>query len=378
MYRWRRMVAAVAAGLAGLLALPAAAVAARAAIPAPDLVSAGFVTSQVDVGTTGGTNTVVLQVHLRDTADLPDVLQVRSCCDPDESPHSGIAYRVDDTPGVSFLEWDQLLRVSGTPQDGVWQGTKVVSPAWIGTYRLTRLQIDPGWENADDPFQFPITDGPTVTVTGGAMWAADWSAAPLKVVTGKEIWHPQARITSRVTGAPVGGARVVIAPEADTWYAHPTVPLQPLPGTAADRNGLWTSPTVYPATEPDPLRVTLVFGRRGSAYSLQGYGCVGYTVKMQASATYSTGSVAGNIWPAPSILDTQSSVILQQDVGGVWQALGSAQARANGRYTIAWTPPAAGTYTLRVRVPGIDDGGWCRGRSTAGTTLATTRVSSPG
>jgi hypothetical protein len=124
----------------------------------------------------------------------------------------------------------------------------------------------------------------------------------------------------------------------------------------------------------------LIYGKRGTrGYSLQGLGCLDdFTVKMQASEEFAATTVGvaqpitvtGHVWPAPSILGTGAPMLLQRDLGGGnWQTIATAPPRFNGRYTISWAAPAAGAYSLRVRVPGTGTGAPCSGLQSIGSNL---------
>lgn len=378
MRRWRRMTTAAAVGLAGVLTVPTAGFAADDTPPV--LVSVEITTPQVDVGNSYGEGNVVVAVHLRDAEGLPDTIQGYN----DElggdiyvvQANQDVAY-----PKMPFLGWTRLDRSSGTRQDGVWSGTAVVSPAWGGTYTVRSITVD---DDSNGQFPFPVTNGPTVTISGGERWTASNIRTPIKVVTGKETWRPQARVLNTVTGAPVGGARIQIVSIFGNSDTHAFIgPGQPAPGTSADSSGLWTSPVTY-SVRDDREERDLIYGKRGArGYSMQGFACLDdLTVKLQASEEFpaaftagQTAAVTGHVWPAPSILGGVSSVQLQRDLGGGnWQTLATVKPRGNGRYTLPWIPSAAGSYSLRIRVPGSGTGAPCSGLQSVGSNLAAVSV----
>ncbi|MFG1609152.1 hypothetical protein [Actinoplanes sp. NPDC049265] len=376
MYRWRTMTTATAIGLAGALALPAAAPAADDT--RPELVSVEITTPQVDVGNSYGDGQVMVAVHLRDAEGLPDTIHVECCTD---NKTVVVAKGTGWYPEMPYITWTTLGRGSGTRQDGTWYGQVTVSPAWSGTFQVTQVQID---DDQNGQFFFPVTNGPTVTVTGGERWVGETVRTPVKVVTGQEGWHPRVRVVNTVTGQPVGGARVQAKSIFDDWYDLAAVPPSPPPGTAADSTGLWTDPTEHVRGDFFPEERLLVYARRGTrGYSQQGLGCPDFTAKIQASETFAGTTVGvaepitvtGNVWPAPSILGAASAVWLQRDVGGgTWQTVASVPPRQNGRYTLQWAAPNAGRYSLRVRVPGSGSAASCTGLQSVGTALAATTV----
>lgn len=380
MDRRHRITIATAIGLAAALTFPAAGVALADDTP-PELVSVDVSTPQVDVGNSYGMGQAVVSVHLRDAEGLPDTIQVE-CCTDNMSVASAI--RDAELPEMPWIIWYTLGRSSGTRQDGVWSGQVTVSPAWSGTYKVSAVQVD---DDQNGQFSFPVPDGPTITVSGGERWMASTIRTPMRIVSGNETWRPQAQVRNTVTGAALGGARIAVYSRFQDWTSHAFTggPGEQPPGTAANSAGIWTSPIAY--TVRGGLggdERTLVYGRRGTrGYSEQGAGCIDFTLKMQASATYSAATlgagqpvtVTGNIWPAPSILESQTVVNLQRDLGGGnWQNVATANPRINGRYTIGWTPPAAGTYSLRARIPGRGDAAPCGGQQAIGTNLAATSL----
>ncbi len=386
MQRWRRMTAAVAVGLAamavglaGVLTLPTAGFAADDT--PPQLVSVEITTPRVDVGNSYGEGDVTVSVHLRDAEGLPDTLQGYN----DEQGGSldiVAAGRDVKFPEMPFLEWIRLDRSSGSRQDGVWSGTAVVSPAWSGTYKVDSVTVD---DDNNGQFPFPLTDGPTVTISGGERWTANIIRTPVRVVTGKETWRPRAQLRNTVTGAAVGAARIAIVSQFGDWTTQAFIGHgQPAPGTAADGTGLWTSPTAYGVSAYREER-DLIYGKRGTrGYSMQGLACLDdFTLKLQASEEFAATTagvgrpitVTGHVWPAPSIFGSGASVLLQRNVGGdTWQTIATAPPRDNGRYSISWTAPTAGAYSLRVRVPGTGTGTPCSGLQSIGSNLVAVPV----
>ncbi len=380
MHRWPVLSAVAAVTLGASFALPAAALAADDT--PPQLVSVQLLPSQADVGATG-TATVTVAVHLRDAEGLPDRLQVGATEGDDYTVVA--AYRADAVhPVMASLGWYDLNRVSGTPQDGVWQADTTIAPAWTGTYTIHHVRVD---DDVNGEFYFPVTNGATVTVSGGDRWSVDTVRTPIKVVTGKETWRPQARIRNVTTGAAVPGARVDVVGifgRPDTvGFVGPTTP----PGTAADSTGLWTSSRAYSVANESSIEArTYAYGKRGSrGYTQQGYGCPEFTLKLQASESFSATTlgagqpltVTGNVWPAPAVLSpsADATLWLQQDLGGGnWQTVAVARQRNNGRYTLTWTPPAAGAYSLRVRAPGEGSAATCAWEQTVGTALVAVPV----
>lgn len=339
---------ALTAVLLTVLVLPAPA---SAAAEAPtELVSVRVLNPVVD--TSGGWAYPEIEVHYRDPDGLPDRLG-----EPVATAIGGAAVLPGD------LTFPRLDRVSGTPADGVWRGTLRISSAWGGTYTIDQV-VRVG----------PITGGPTVTVRADDRWVVTAIRPALRVVTGREPWRPQARIT-RIDGTPVAGGRIVPG----GWQT--VLPAGPAPGAPSDANGLWTSPVRLPVA-PYAGTGLPAFGSRGSrGWSLQGVTCNDLTVRLQASAVYPASPVAaggpvvvtGNVWPAPSILRAGGLVLLQRQTVTGWMTVASVTPRDTGRYTLTWPDAPAGTHTLRVRWPGAGTPAECEPHST-GTSLASTRL----
>jgi hypothetical protein len=117
-------------------------------------------------------------VHCPDRTAEPN-LHFPSCATPKDCPTPCRSRAAPTTPrrparagisaaGIGFIIWDRLDRASGTRQDGVWQGTATLSPAWFGTYAVDFVQVD---DDQNGQFPFTVKDGPTITVSGGERWA---------------------------------------------------------------------------------------------------------------------------------------------------------------------------------------------------------------
>jgi hypothetical protein len=355
--------ALLATALAAVLLLPLAAAPASAArADTPEIVSVQILTPQVDVS--GGWGNATVSVHVRHAVGLPDAM----------FPTSSDNYSMVTAGGPGWITWPRLDRVSGTATDGVWQSTVELSPLWHGVYTVVQVQLT---DLDGQAFYLPITNGPTITLNGGDVWSVLSVRNPIKIVSGKERWRPQSRVTSTVYSRPVAGARVRPGSIFDQVPALSRLTTNP--GLAADANGLWTSPVTYGVQDELEGRL-YAYGSRGDrGWSLQGSGCVDITVKLQASSKYSDTTliddqplvVTGNVWPAPGIFGLGAPINLQRNLGAAgWQTLTTAQARSNGRYTLTWYPLAPGNYELRVRLPGNIPTG-C-GSGTVGTTLAST------
>jgi hypothetical protein len=376
MLRLRSTTTATGTALAGMLFIAAAAgpagAAARADDTPPEFVSVEVVTPAVNVGT--GFGEVIVDVHFRDAEGLPDTMGPIAA----DNPEAVSAGRAVILPGAGAIGWRTLGRISGTRQDGVWRGSARLSPAWSGTYTINQVQAD---DASNGTFFFPVANGPSLTVTGGQSWFVTTIRTPMAVVTGNELWRPRARVTNAATGAPIGGARVLLTTVFEPWLDWAW--RGTAPGTAADAAGVWVSPTTQRFGDYRGEQRALTYGSRGSrGWSMQGVGCVDLTVKLQASATYSAAAlrlgqqlvVTGNVWPAPSIFPVGTPIALQRDMGAAgWHNVASANPRSNGRYTLAWQPPTTGSYSLRVRWPGGGSTDQCK-EQTVGTTLAATRL----
>lgn len=347
----KKTLAALAATvLIGTLAPPAAA-AARAADP--EIVSIDFVQPTIDVS--NGWAVATASLHLRHPTGLEDTIYAFQ----QTTSVPVVVARRADAPGYEpgpvshWISWDTFHRVSGTATDGVWQSSLELSPAWHGEYQVFGVNIFSWSED--------ITDGPALTVTGGETWAATSIPDPIRVVTGTERWRPRTRVTSTVTGLPVGGARIY---QGSAGGAQFLVRRTTTPGPAVDANGVWTAPTTVTVNQLDEEeRWSLyLFGARGSrGWSLQGIGCLQPSIRLQASSAYADTTlvddqaltVTGNVWPAPAITYTGAVVLLQRNLGPAgWQTVATARPRDNGRYTINWLPLQPGTHEMRVRVPG--------------------------
>lgn len=330
-----RTVAVVATALLALVPAPN-----RAAAPA-EVVSVTVTPSPVD--TTTGFADLRIDVHLRDPDGRPAELT------GDAVVHAVAMSGTGLRPGQ--IDWTRLVN-PGDTTDGVWTGIVRVAPGNAGTYAIDEVLGEPQWRF--DPF-----------TVAGDRWPISTVRTPLRVVTGAEKWFPRARVRA--------GARVQLGLD----RAQVTT----APGTPSDASGVWTSPVAVPLAD---RRATLgAYGGRGSrGWSLQGATCADLTVQLQASATYPAApitagrplTVTGNVWPAPSILPAEGGpLLLQRETAAGWTTVTTAAPRATGRYTLTWQPPAPGTYTMRVRLPGGGSPLECREQST-GTTLAATTV----
>ena len=366
---WRAAVLAtlLATVVAGVVQAPAQALTVTVA-------DVGVTPSTADLAT--GLATLRLDIALQSDVPLEDTLV-------GQFGNEGITVVAERTDGRDWQEgtqiipetlwWGDLTRVSGTPTDGVWAASVKVSAHWSGPWRLRSLIATSGIENIDaDLTGFGVTlDLGTADLPPWKIAAAP--AGPVLVVTGKETWVPRVRVTNRATGAGLAAAM-----GQDSPYDYYPPPAQ-LPASAltarADGAGYWSAPRI-PLTPPDAPTLIVAYGGRGSrGLSFEAEACVRPLVKWQANEKVAvsgrTVTISGNAWPAPSIYAAANPAIhLQRLVGSTWTTMTSARVRDNGRYTLTWTAPGAGTYQVRAYKPG----GQVECSTSLGTVLAAVPV----
>lgn len=283
--------------------------------------------------------------------------------------------------GGPYLSFDDLVRVSGTPTDGVWRATKELSQVFSGSWLVTKVcdPSVPGNTTTVDVSDFAATFdlGPPT----GPSWVISPDSDPVRIVTGGETWVPGARIADRVTGHPVSGFWTEFS-IFSLPTSHPSARVGPpnvLP--RADASGRIRLPARPVASQDgDASRDWLLAyaGRGGRGYSWEADTVVWPNVKWQANQRFATSgravAVSGNAWPAPAVYSAVNPTIhLQQLVGRTWRTVASGRVRDNGRYSIAWTAPGAGPQVLRVYKPGGATAGPLY-RTSVGSTLAAVTV----
>ncbi|WP_156252246.1 hypothetical protein [Pseudactinotalea terrae] len=352
----RRRLASLA--LAGAVLLGAGSVA--SAPPAAAAVTIGdVVVSPIADGLEDGFGRLVVEVSLQSSESIPDEIF--------NGVHNDVLSvqmeRVDDAPWVTSSErppqrlgWYALTRVSGTATDGVWRASITATPWHTGTWQVTQIET----------FAFDaidVSDRGLVVELGDPAAGPQWVVqpvfgSPVKVVTGNEMWTPQARVTDRSDGT------AVRAPWLPWRGGDPfNLPQSTLPsGTPlqqADATGYLALPAARVVGSEGELDrpVIHVYGRYGSrGYSWQAATTLFPYVKWQANSRFAvsgrTVTVTGNAWPAPSVYDAANTTIyLQRLVSGTWVTVATGHVRETGRYTMTWTGPA-GQVTLRVYKPG--------------------------
>ncbi len=275
------------------------------------------------------------------------------------------------------IEWPELRRTSGSTTDGVWSGTIEVSPIVSGNWLVTEV-VDPA-----DPGRYldVRAHGATTTLgSGPPPWqVAPAPAAAIRVVTGTETWVPRARVTTRATGAAVGGARWLDFP----WWTAPVAAPEPhlpagsaLPRTGADGYVTLPATRVVLADGTQARHAVHVYADRGAAgYSWETattlWPYVKWGLGQQLGASGRTVTATGKAWPAPVIHPAANRTIhLQRLVGWTWRTVASSRVRDSGRYTITWSAPSAGAWAVRVYKPGGIEGP----RTSAGTVGPAVRV----
>jgi hypothetical protein len=280
----------------------------------------------------------------------------------------------DEVTAMDWLQWGPATRVSGTPTDGVWRTTALVSPVWTGSWTVTYVvnPVQPCGTLAIDVKGF----GAVVDV--GSARRPPWRVtqaprAPTRVVTGEETWTPRVRVTDRVTGAGVPAfLRPCAACGTGDW--EPRLPTGAVLSRASS-SGYWESGPR--SVRSDPFSMFLeAYGKRGTrGYSLESLGCVSPWVKWQANERVATSgrtvTITGNVWPAPRIYGAANPFIrFQVLTNGRWTTVTSVFVRQTGRYTLTWTAPSAGTFKVRAYKPG----GVAGCKTSAGTVLPAVEV----
>lgn len=369
--------------LAGLLVGPVGAV---GAVSGPQVDPAADAGSAVSVGemrvepaaaeVVGGFVTLAVTVDLQDSAGLPDVIAPQWI----DAPYAVVAVAADRREAVL---WPTLTRVAGSETDGTWRGLVEVAPMWAGrTYAVESLHLVRSDGEQVDLGVGPGTGvaGATFSVAGQPTWDVVPDRTPVRVVSGQERWTPGITVVNRDTRQPVSGAAIGVQ---HVFGPAPSARLQTPPGLGAtDSRGRWSGSPEGVVGVDRPFY--LAYGKRGTrGWSLEDRTCLEPTVKIQANSRYTVlggdGSgdrssvvVEGNVWPAPVIHSAgYGPVHLQRRAAdGSWQVVATANARANGRYTVTWADAPAGRHELRIRRPGITD--VCGG--SAGTNLASVPV----
>jgi hypothetical protein len=250
----------------------------------------------------------------------------------------------------------------------VWRTTSAseVSPAYTGSWTVSSFV---------DPFNCSghIKVGPSGALAVGSAERPPWKVmqaplAPVKVVTGTELWTPRVRVTDRLTGA--GIPAVMTYPCATcVFFQHAHAYFTVLP-PRADSSGYWShQPHMVWRDPSEPAGIVEAWAKRGTrGYSLEAQGCVRPWVKWQADERIATSgravTITGNAFPAPSIypLAANRRIHFQVLTGGRWTTVTSAVVRSNGRYTLTWTAPSAGTFQVRAYKPGGVEGcNWSAG-----------------
>lgn len=326
----------------------------------------------------GGFADLVVRLQLTDPEGLSDVVRGGRAAVRGREPVFTAEMTRDDFPVAR--PWATLAdtnlarrvaimtatRVSGTSTSGVWEARARLSSAFIGTWTgYPRSVAD---VNDDAAPRGYLIGARATSFTIGSPEQRPWKvvSAPVRVVTGEELWTPQMTVVDRVTGRPVPGAFLDFAHGRREDDIRPAVRTD-VPAIRADASGSWTG-TPEKLTRTD--RVVEVWAGRGSrGLSLETVGCFSPTVKWQANQRVSTSgrvvTTSGNVWPAPSVLRVGDGIRMEYLVGRTWRHAAVGTVRSNGRYTMTWTPPAAGTYSVRVVKPGSVS--ICS--ATAGTTL---------
>lgn len=307
---------------------------------------------------------LVVDVALRSSAPIPDVLDDGGLSTQPvvlAERTGGIpSWLVQGEDAPATISWRRLSRVSGTATDGVWRGTALTSPIHTGGWLVTEFSgvVMPAPEQVVDVSGF----GATVRLgTTGPVWKVlPAPAAPVEIVKGTETWVPRARVTHRVTGRAQSTPWV----EYDFFGAPYTVPaVQYPPGSLtqlSDGQGYITlgrRPVNLSAADPDRHVIQVFRSRATAGYSWEVQTVLWPWVKWRASqeitASGRTVTAIGKAWPAPSIYRAANpNVYLQQLHGRTWRTVGSSRVRANGRYTVTWTAPSSGRWALRVYKPG--------------------------
>jgi hypothetical protein len=353
----------VVTGAVALTATPAAAqdVTVRAVTVTP---------SKVDVAT--GFATVTLDLNLQSNEPIGDTFGPCAGRGPTVTapPVAGSRpWLVPDEEFISvdWIPWGPATRVSGTPTNGTWRTTTLVSPAWTGSWMVSYVvnPVQPcGTLNID-------VKGFGAVVDVGSPQRPPWRIAqapraPVRVVTGTETWTPRVRVTDRLTGAGIPA----FMPPCATCGTTDWAPRLPTGGglPRASSSGYWES---GPRSVKSLTMIVGAYAERGTrGYSLESQGCVSPWVKWQANQRVATSgrtvTITGNAWPAPAIyLAVNRSIHFQVLRNGRWTTVTSALVRDSGRYTLTWTAPSAGTFKVRAYKPG----GAFRCQTSAGTVL---------
>jgi hypothetical protein len=309
------------------------------------------------------TKLLTVQVHLTDSGSGILYGQSVSCDSPDIVIQrvSGHSTGGPLSPEESTI---MVLRlVSGTDNDGIWQGTLPVPSTYDGTWQVVNACVadNAGNETNEDPRQHGITRSFTVTGSRQPMVSAP-AFAPDPLRRGDTSLTVSGSVTDSATGAGLPNVKLGIGNDntcgGDLYFGHTVT-------TSA--GGRWS----YVIQNPEPTgfnnECPTLTGPNGSDINFypepgpdeaalvgftNGYPRV-QTVFLSAhpastSVHHGTNDdVTGSVWPGGA----GGRAILQRLVSGSWHNVNQALVRSSGRFTVVATPPAVGTNTYRVVRP---------------------------
>jgi hypothetical protein len=275
-------------------------------------------------------------------------------------------YRVDGQPtaGGPNPETTTLMlnRVSGTDDDGVWQGSMPMAAVFDGTWQAGDIcgQQSGGGQFFFDPRDQGITSPLTVAGTHQPLLTMGFSPQPLHRGDALTVYGT---VVDTATGHGMPGAPVVIGTSSNdcglgrlgtvvvqttSTARYSYVDDATAPGLGYELCSTMILPSAqpigsYPGREFDDHNQ--VVARITSQHPRVQFAILSVHPGSKQVVHGTNVEINGSIWPGV----TYGRVLLQRLISGSWHTVNSAGVRESGRYTIVATPPTAGTWTYRVQ-----------------------------
>ncbi|MEV0291296.1 hypothetical protein AB0H36_44815 [Kribbella sp. NPDC050820] len=252
--------------------------------------------------------------------------------------------RTGGTGPLRYMFSTDLKRISGTTQNGVWQGPLNVPSTANGTFKVTGVYAIPFGYVPPGPLDPTPFAGPTVTVAGYHLPKITASVTPKAVPFGSPYSIRWAVIDS-ATGKPYG-TRIPVLLGVDNECA------EYVGGVVArtDTNGLVTRS--YQAGWADALNCLRLSGK---PFDISGLGLFVARPGIVSAVPSKTSAPVGTIVPVNgSVLGppTGCLVVLQRLYGATqWRGVSSGSVRQSGRFTVTAQPAYRGLIPYRVYFP---------------------------
>ncbi|NHC15743.1 hypothetical protein [Motilibacter deserti] len=264
------------------------------------------------------------------------------------------------TPTARNSRFVPLTLVSGTPQDGVWEGTTKLGAASAGIWRPRSIfTADLHTRPEDDPrfgrLVFPVVTPGLVESASLNVHGANWPVLTLAAPKTPKAWQPfvlKGTVKLSGPGAPARRLLLTVAGgQCNEAIAGVGYLLRP---ATTSSTGAWTASTRLRSDE-----WCLEYGRDAAGQPVARATVLDRApVRAAVTAAPAKRSVAagtnvavnGRAWPA-----NPQGVVLQRRVGKAWRVVNRARTGGSGTYSVTATPPGKGTYTYRVATSTIAD-----------------------